>query len=51
MIQRTAYGPSRRCSAAVPKRPELDLSHTLPGRGRFRVNMYKQKDAIRWCSV
>jgi len=25
---------------------ELDFSYTLPDRGRFRVNMYKQKDAV-----
>ena len=47
MIQRTMYGPSRRCSASGSEEDlELDFSYTLPGRGRFRVNMYKQKDAV-----
>ena len=25
---------------------ELDLSYSLPGRGRFRVNVFQQRDAI-----
>src|SRR5688572_13427418 len=25
---------------------ELDLSYSLPGKGRFRVNLYMQRDAV-----
>ena len=47
MIQRVMYGAitqTQRERFEVDL--ELDFSYTLPGRGRFRVNMYKQRDSI-----
>ena len=47
MIQRTMYGAITQVQRErFEEDLELDFSYTLPGRGRFRVNMYKQKDAV-----
>ena len=47
MIQRTMYGAITQTQRErFEEELELDFSYTLPDRGRFRVNMYKQKDAV-----
>ncbi len=47
MIQRTMYGAITQTQRErFEEDLELDFSYTLPDRGRFRVNMYKQREAI-----
>ena len=47
MIQRTMYGAITQTQRErFEEDLELDFSYSLPDRGRFRVNMYKQRDAI-----
>ena len=47
MIQRTMYGAITQTQRErFEEDLELDFSYNLPERGRFRVNMYRQKDSI-----
>lgn len=47
MIQRTMYGAITQTQRErFEEDLELDFSYSLPDRGRFRVNMYRQRDSI-----
>jgi twitching motility protein PilT len=46
-LQKMIYGIlTQRQREAFEKELELDLSYTVPGRSRFRVNVFRQRDAI-----
>ena len=47
VIQRVMYGAITQAQREkFEELLELDFAYSLPGRSRFRVNMYKQRDAI-----
>jgi twitching motility protein PilT len=47
MIQRVMYGAITQTQRErFEKDLELDFSYSLPGHGRFRVNLYKQRDSL-----
>ena len=47
MIQRIIYGAiSQSQRERFEEQLELDFSYSLPGKGRFRVNVYKQRDSL-----
>jgi twitching motility protein PilT len=47
VIQRTLYAAmTQKQRERFEENLELDFSHTLPGRARFRVNVYRQRDAL-----
>jgi len=33
-------------AAAFARKPDMDLAHFLPGKGRFRINLYRQRNEI-----
>ena len=46
-LQKMIYGVlTQRQREAFENELELDLSYTVPGRSRFRVNVFRQRDAI-----
>ena len=47
MVQRVMYAAlTQGQRETFEENLELDFSYTLPGRGRFRVNLYKQREAL-----
>lgn len=47
VIQRALYAVmTQKQRERFEENLELDFSHTLPGRARFRVNVYRQRDAL-----
>ncbi len=47
MVQRTMYAiMSQKQREKFEEELELDFAYSLPGRARFRVNLYKQRDAM-----
>ena len=47
MVQRVMYAAlTQGQRETFEEHLELDFSYTLPGRGRFRVNLYKQREAL-----
>ena len=47
IIQKTLYAIlSQKQRERFEENLELDLAYSLPGRARFRVNLYKQRDAV-----
>jgi twitching motility protein PilT len=47
MIQRMLYATiTQKQRERFEENLELDFSYTVPGRARFRVNMYRQRDAL-----
>lgn len=47
MIQRVMYAAITQTQRETfEKNLELDFSYSLPGRGRFRVNLYRQRDSL-----
>ncbi len=47
MIQRTIYGAINQTQRErFEENLELDFSYSLPGKGRFRVNVYRQRDSL-----
>ncbi len=47
MVQRTMYAiMSQKQREKFEEELELDFAYSLPGRARFRVNLYKQRDAL-----
>ncbi|MGH2691161.1 MAG: type IV pilus twitching motility protein PilT, partial [Actinomycetota bacterium] len=47
MLRRGLYGIlTQRNRDRFEENWELDFSHTMPGEGRFRVNLYLQRDAV-----
>ena len=46
-LQQTIYGIlTQRQRETFEKELELDLSYTVPGRSRFRVNVFRQRDSL-----
>jgi twitching motility protein PilT len=47
VLQRTLYGAITQIQREkFEEKLELDFAYTLPGRARFRVNMYRQRDSV-----
>ena len=47
LIQKTMYAiMSQKQREKFEEELELDFAYSLPGKARFRVNLYKQRDAV-----
>jgi twitching motility protein PilT len=47
VLQRSLYGMlTQKQRARFEEELELDFAHSVPGRGRFRVNVYRQRESL-----
>ena len=47
VLQRSLYGMlTQKQRARFEEELELDFAHSVPGRGRFRVNIYRQRESL-----